>query len=365
MLRMARGRSAVVVVFTLAVVGCGALLTPVAPSATQYMWPSRQTEFQRGSGSGCTGRVTMAVGRSAVCFNAADDRLRCAGLVGGVNVGSSFVDFGIGGVDQIVFHRDAAGQQVADVCVRTIANKVSCRGSHAPSGAAAWSAWGDPADDYVAIASDGATKLCALNACGAIRCSDFTFGAVATTTAGHNRFFVAPTASLTIDDPTIFRMQNGLPFCMVQAGGLDCAYTNPGFGVPWGTPGQVVDGTMYAGPDPDFPGSLGYKIGCWLSSNGTVQCRQGTTTVSRFGLPMLAIAGDFDTTTLCGVSDDAALWCRGDNTDGKLGNGTTTALPSETRVVPPLTVFVGCGTPTAPPICPPAGTPQPAANDNP
>ena len=345
---------------TLSLVGCGPGMTPVAPTATRFMWPTRQTDFLNGSGTPCTGRLTMAVGNTAVCFNAVDDRLRCAGQIGGVSIASSFVDYGIGGVDQILFHRgvSSTGIETQDVCVRTTANQVFCRGSHAPNGTAAWSEWLSGGGPYSAISTDGTGALCALDACGTIHCTDFSFGGATTTGSGNDRFYVALNGSVIANDSATFRMQANMPYCRVEAIGLDCNYSNPNGNLgPFGTAGQVVDGTIHSGPDPDVSSSLASdEIGCWLSSTGAVQCVFGSATASSLGsLKMLAIAGDFDDTTLCGVSNDGALWCRGANVNGKLGTGTTTALAGLTRVVPPLTVFVGCSAPPAPPVplCPP------------
>jgi hypothetical protein len=124
--------------------GCSPGLRSAPPQFGSYGWQSLQTSFVRNDASACTGRLTFAMGPTAMCYVAADDTLKCAGRVGPVTFGSSFGSAGQTGVDQILLHRDVGPTQaieVSDICVHKTDGTVYCEGRSLGSSGYWWK-WG-------------------------------------------------------------------------------------------------------------------------------------------------------------------------------------------------------------------------------
>jgi hypothetical protein len=316
-------------------------LTPAAPSATSFMWQGQQTRF---NGTSCVGQIAFAVGATAVCYVHQDGAMRCAGRVGATDFSRNFIATPERDVDQILISRNVGGAQglAQGLCVHRRAGTAACLGSYNWNGQYAvghtnqvtdFTQWSQ-ASNLVAIATGTWDQFCALDTMGAVLCSGFMFG----NTAGYRprgstlgRLYVSDSGEARTDDTTVFRVANGRSECQVRATGLECTGGMRSFG----TPGEVVDGFRF-GPPGMMPGD---DLHCWLDTRGKVSC----TTGARFTQgTVLALAADYDTTSLCAVFNDGSLWCVGSNEEGKLGTGLLDPLIVETRVQPPGSVRIGC-----------------------
>jgi hypothetical protein len=271
--------------------------------------------------------------------------MRCAGKVGPVVFGNTFVPTTEREVDQIFISRNVSGPQglAQGLCVHHRAGTAACLGSYNWNGQYAlghtnpvtsFTRWSS-ATNLVALATGTWDQFCALDNMGAVLCAGFMFGSTAQyqlTASSLGRVWVTEFGTASVDDVTTFRVSNSRSSCRVTARGLECNGPGPG-GVPFGSAGQVVDGFRF-GP----PGPIG-DLKCWLDTAGRVYCSTGP----RFTQgTVLALAADFDATALCAVMNDGSLWCLGPNDEGKLGAGAVTELTVETQVQPPGSVRMGC-----------------------
>jgi alpha-tubulin suppressor-like RCC1 family protein len=76
---------------------------------------------------------------------------------------------------------------------------------------------------------------------------------------------------------------------------------------------------------------------CWSPSSGTAATIVPHPPTIRF--TMVSVGGSSVTSTVCGVATSGQVYCFGDNTDGKLGDGTTTPRADLTPVAQPSGVL--------------------------
>lgn len=312
---------------------------PVAPDATHFGWQGQQVVRS----PACTGTVSLAVGATAVCFGRFDGKLVCAGKIGSRTFGTSFVDVGAGEVDQVLISRNVSfgAGPAQGACVRSVASgHAMCLGNYNAQGQfgngstlaqAQFLTWGDMVP-VKHLATGTWDQFCALDFQQGVRCAGLFFGMTPTLQTARStldRLWVTEFGTTSVDDVSTFRVSNSRSSCRVTAVGLECSMAS----VPSGTAGQVVDGFRFGPPGPN-------EARCWLDVRGRVFC----TTGPHFELqPVLTLAADFDTTSLCAVYADRSVWCLGSNEEGKLGTGSMSPAITETQVAPPGSVeIVGC-----------------------
>lgn len=317
-------------------------LTPVAPSAGNFMWQGQQLKFTRGSTS-CTGRAVAAMGDQAFCYLAADDTLKCAGQVYTRTFGTSFVAAGQSRVDQVFLSPTFNSATGNAMCVHRTDGTAWCMGdanSHGQFGNGATGAqasfvqWGT-FTDLRSIATGTWDQICALNASGQAFCSGYSFGTspmgVGNATAS---LWVDTFGAAHIDDASVLRAATGRTECTVRSTGLVCS------GTTYGTAGAVVDGTRVS--------VTSGQGTCWLDTTGTVHCRfeptsGSPTTVQRFASgQVVLLAANLYTDSLCAIYNDASVWCIGSNSQGKLGTADTATLATETMVQPAGSALLTC-----------------------
>lgn len=322
----------------------GGALTPAPPNANDFMWQSLQIEF---NASTCTGAVTLAVAPDAVCYVDSNSQLKCAGRIYTKTYGSSFVAAGQTGVDQILLSATFNSATGNAICVHEVtatggtvwcfgdANSWGQFGGGVSGPSANWVQWGGPnASKLTRIATGTWDQICALDSNGTVSCSGAGFGTspvVQGTGSGHRSVWVDTFGNVHIDDPAVFRASAGRAVCKVRTGGLDCEDVP---GVYYGTAGSVVDGNEVM-----MPPSAGFSV-CWLDSSGRLFCKDGSQHFST--VTVLAFGSSPYTNTLCAAGSDGSLWCVGDNSQGKLGNGNTSALSTDTQVQPPGSLRISC-----------------------
>ncbi len=319
-------------------------LVPVAPSATEFMWPSLQEHFRR-DGVDCHGQVTLAVSDRAVCFVGSDDDLHCAGSVYTHDFGPTFAAIGKLGVDQIMLTPTFNAENGNSMCVHERDHTIECFGTNNT-----WGVFGngttDPSDTWTTFGAGHVwTRLggiidvrCALDDAGVAYCAGWGLGNTPVAVDGstvHSSLYLDPAAGIHFDDPMVFRAASGSA-CWVKSAGLNC---NAPQADAWsGDPGDVVDGTVSANPF----GSGAAPV-CRLDPAGAVYCTVAGITEQEFvGHPNVALAGNFYTDTRCAVASNGSLWCRGMNRYGELGIGSSTPVPHEIEVQPPGSVKLTC-----------------------
>jgi len=315
------------------------VLTPVPPSAGHFGWQGLQTQFKDANGPACTGAVTVAIGDQATCFVAADDSLRCAGVVYTKSFGPRFVDTGQNGVDQILIgptFNIANGNQL---CIHKTDGTALCIGFGNVIKAADFTQWGT-LNNLVAIGTGTFDQLCGIDQTGKIYCSGSGIGTTPVVQDGgklHSFFWQDTFGMLKADDLSVLRASAGRTECQVQAAGLRC------FAGTFGTAGNVVDGSEVASV-----AGVGMPDACWLTSEGKVMCARhdmmGNVSMKPAfsGGTVLSLAANLYTNSMCAVFNDGSLYCVGKNDQGKLGTGDTVPLTTETMVQPPGTVRINC-----------------------
>jgi hypothetical protein len=314
-------------------------LTPAPSSANRFQWQGQQVQFNE---TNCVGQVAMAVGATAVCYGHTDGTMHCAGRIAQTTFGASFTATTERDVDQIFVSRNVglANGPAQGLCVHKRNGTATCLGTYNTQGqfgtgtrapSTTFTQWGTQTN-LVALATGTWDQFCALDTTGAVLCAGYSFSVTPSLQPQRSslgRLYVDEFGQVKVDDPAVFRVSNSRTSCHVTSAGLDC----PMAMIPSGTAGQVVDGFEFGPPAP-FAGAR-----CWLDSAGRVYCTTGPKFTSG---PVLAIAADFDTTTVCAVTSDGALWCLGSNEEGKLGTGSNVAALIETQVQPPGSVRLGC-----------------------
>lgn len=306
----------------------------VPPSSTTFMWQGQQKHF-----TGCDGQLAFAVGATAICYGHVDGSMRCAGRIGATNFGNTFSVTTERDVDQILISRNVGATQglAQGMCVHRLNGTAGCLGSYNWNGQYGLG-HDQPVNtfqaftqrtDLIALATGTWDQICALDTNGGVVCAGYMFGNTPAAQSGSmlRRFYVTEFGTTTVDDVNVFRVSNGRSTCRVNARGLECTL---GSMIAAGTPGQVVDGLRY-GP----PGPFGDER-CWLE-RGNVYCTSGERFMNG---NVMAMAADFDTTTLCAVYDDGSLWCRGSSEEGKTGLGSSAELIADTQVQPPGSVKI-------------------------
>jgi hypothetical protein len=327
---------------------------PVAPSSTGFMWQGVQTDFVDASNDPCKVNIALAVGDQAVCYAAASGSLRCAGRIHTTVYGTSFVSAGIDGVEQILISSTVNTETHNAVCVAT-SETAYCTGNYNDHGqfgtdfvgpAPSFSPWTVPS--IRRLATGTWDQFCGRMDGDSVHCAGYSFGVVPVALDGpnpHTSVWIDTFGVAHLDDPLVWRAQNGRASSWVDASGL-YVYEPPGFsGTYLGDPGLVVDGT--AGM------SAMSERACWLTANGEVSCATldpfipdptPTPIISQHfqAKPVLMLAGSFYSDSLCVVHADGSIACMGSNQQGQLGTGDQAYVAVETEVQPPGSVDTTC-----------------------
>ena len=304
-------------------------VAPVAPTVSNPMYQGTQRDFTTQLGGTCRGRVAASMGNTGFCFLAADDNVKCAGVVAGVNFGMTPTNTGVTGAEQImVFFLDNG------MCVTRTDRTVSCMGSNSNafgSQTTTFTRW-TARDDLAAIASGSWDQICGITTAGQVYCGGLgspTFGnpPVAVGAAGQSSLWVNASGAARLSDTAVLRPGESRTECQVRSTGLVCGAS--AFGP---TNGSLVMGTRVSGVGP--AGNT-----CWLDNAGTVNCTVGP----RFAAGrVMFLAASFYSDSLCAIYNDGSIWCIGSNANGKLGTGNTVTLSTETMVAGPGTARVRC-----------------------
>ncbi len=301
---------------------------PVAPTLADTAYQGSQRKFTTQLGTTCTGRVAASMGGSGFCFLAADDNVKCAGMIGGVSFGMSFGTTGQANAEQIMvmFGQDNG------MCITKTDHTVWCMGTNTNAfGAgnlsmnfARWTAH----SDLAAIASGTWDQICGITTGGQILCGSsvgagaFGIPPVNQGAAGQTSMWVDTTGALHASDTTVLRAGESRTSCQVKANGLVCSGT--AFGP---TNGTVVMGSSTSSGT------------CWLTTDGTVSCNTGPKFAAG---KVLYLATDLYSDSICAIYNDGAVWCVGPNNMGKLGTGNNLTLTTETMVAPAGSAHVAC-----------------------
>ena len=321
--------------------GALAELTPMAPPAGKFGWQSLYTAFKDRRGTPCTGAVTVAIGDQVTCYVAADDSLRCAGVVGSKNFGNQFVDTGQTGVDQILISPTFYSEIGNQLCIHKTDGTVLCVGYGNVINADDFTQWGSM-NNLVAIGTGTFSQLCGIDTAGQIYCSGIGISSIPSIQDGgrtHTWFWMDGYGKINTDDAVVLRASANRTVCQVTANGLTCGDAT------YVAPGSVVD-AMELESATFFPA----EHICWLSSDGKVACykkpRRGEPIPSMQQFftsgSVLALASDYYTSSLCAVYSDGSLACRGHNAQGQLGTGDNNPLADEKIVQPPGSVRINC-----------------------
>jgi hypothetical protein len=311
-----------------------ALPSPVAPLAPKVgtpLYQGGQTRFKTATGT-CTGRVAASMAGTGFCYLAANDDVRCSGMIGGVNYGMSLGAIGQTGATQILVMFIDNG-----MCITKTDHTVLCMGSNTNAfgqggTSTAFSRWTAHAD-VAAIGSGTWDQICGITTGGQVFCGGLgnpNFGnpPVNVGAAGQTSFWVDTSGTAHLSDTTVLRPGESRTDCQVKANGLAC--------ITAGTFGPT-NGTVVMGTSVDTNPSA--KAACWLTEDATVTCSYGP----RFAAgKVLYLAADYYSDSLCAIYNDGSVWCIGSNTDGKLGTGNNAALTAETMVAPPGSAHVAC-----------------------
>jgi hypothetical protein len=320
---------------------------PVAPSAGSFAWQGVQDQFVGEDMMPCTARVTIAASDQAMCFVGANGDLYCAGQLYTTDFGTTFMDTGHPGVEQILMSATFNTANNNAICVVVTGHGGECWGSvndHGQFGDGTMAGSATPVPwgmfpDLHRIATGTWDQICGITTGGAVYCAGLDFAATPVSEGGgHTSAYVDTFGMLHLDSPTVLRVTNSYAQCQISTDGYDC--NGP---APFGTAGAVVDGTV-GGANP-MAGRA-----CWLDNAGRVTCTPWSpgppaTPVEApmfTAMPVLEIAGNAYTDSLCAVYNDGSISCVGTNDMGQLGTGDTTYVSSETIVAPPGTIDVTC-----------------------
>ncbi|KYF53575.1 hypothetical protein BE08_05205 [Sorangium cellulosum] len=309
------------------------------------MWQGSQTAFLDEAGGPCEGLIAIAVGDRAVCYGGPGGVLRCAGRIYTHNFGPQFTDVpGAPPVAQILISPTFNSEDGNAMCVRTPGGEVQCMGR-----SNSWGQFGngtsDPSASFVpwgtsvravGIATGTWDQICALTVGGEALCSGHSHGTSPVSVGSASRSVAIDTfGRALLDEPDLYRMENGRAECHVGPDGFQCRES------AGGAPGDVVDGT--------YADRVGRS--CWLTAAGKVEC--AVTNRLDPGVPpqplapfftrrpVLALAGNFYTDSICAVYDDGSIACFGSNDHGQLGVADE-KLAAEAIVQPPGSIDLRC-----------------------
>jgi hypothetical protein len=318
---------------------------PVAPSEDAFMWQALQTAFTDADGEACTAHVALAMGDQAACYVDPAGELLCAGRVYTETYGSSFTSTGLADVGHVLVSSTVNIEEGNTACA-TVAGVPTCLGYWNYSGQLGngttdsndtWTPWVSEVTGIEAIATGTSDSYCGLDADGAAWCTGDGIGTTPTITDAGPRtsVWISTFGEPTYDDASTWRAAQGRAECTVGASGLQCGR------LTLGTAGHVVDGGNVT--------VRGASVAAvWLDDDGAVwlyeQSRGGaaTTTQHFVDMPVLAIAYNYYTDSICGVYNDGSLVCWGSNTQGKLGTGDEDTLADDTVVLPAGTFDLAC-----------------------
>lgn len=337
----------------------GTAALPIAPGPGNFMWQGTQRAFVDHDGNACEGTVAIAVGDQAVCYAGPGGQLRCAGSIGKNTWGSAFTPVdGAGPVDQILISLTANGADHNSICVHRPDGTAACMGEYndhgqfgtgTTAGTATFVPWGS-VTDLRALGTGTWDQMCGLTQGGALYCAGYGNSTTPWVVNPSVQTFVVDTFGMIVGDiPNIFRAASGRTDCLVQDGGFICKSPPPNLPA-FGAPGHVVDGT-YA-PDYTPPGTAPGKARfCWLEDTGAAQCAIADAFDAGVppqyapvftAQPVLALAGNPYSTSLCAVYADGSIACSGDNSEGQLGIPGPSWIASETIVAPPGSFDLAC-----------------------
>ena len=301
--------------------------TAVAPSASRFMWQNLQERFRTKAGKACRANVSMGATIDAICYVSPARRLRCAGRIGEKDYGSTFRLTGQTNVRQLLLRGDGLW-----VCTLSRQGRLACTGfslagelANGQSSTTSFLPWGDPTWRFTHLATGDGLQICARRTDGSIYCAgrfrkpdgtEVTTGTPEPVGTGKTFWVDVDEAQVRIDDPAVFRAQDGFTSNVVTASGLETDTAT------YGTPGKVVAGN-------------GVSSACWLESDGAVACQREPDNLDP--TPPLVpaftqgkaifLSGGFGIDPLCAVFNDGALWCRGTTPMG--------SFAAETQLAPP------------------------------
>jgi hypothetical protein len=325
--------------------GSRSAVLPVAPSADQFMWQAVQTAFVDADGVACTGHVALGMGDQAFCYVASDGELTCAGRIYNETYGSTFTGTGLMDVSQVLMTPTFVIDNGNGACA-TVAGVPTCTGYANWSGqfgngstdpSETWTPWAADVSTIAALATGTSDNFCGLDEDAAAWCVGLTVGTtpVISSAGPHTSIWISDTADRSIDDTSVWRAATGYASCTIEETGLVCGDDTVG------TAGHVVDGGQITRGD-------GSRAIVWLDDDGAVWIR----TVSRGGvetitqlfddLPVLALAYNYYTDSMCVAYNDGSLACIGTNDQGKLGTGDEETLSEDAVVLPAGTIDVAC-----------------------
>jgi hypothetical protein len=313
------------------------------------MWQGVQDQFRDANNQPCQMRIAIAMGDQATCFVASDGNLHCAGQLDTHDFGTTFVDTGISGVQQILMSPTFNAPNHDSLCV------AKDQGAECWGSANDWGQFGDGNEnaapnpvswgtvDVHRLATGTWDQICGLTSMGEAYCAGYSFGELPLfESGGHQSLFVDTSGMVNLDDAGVLRAVNSRTEATVTPNGFESQ------GVTYGAPGKVVDGTVQGMVFMAPP--MGGR-GCWLDDTGHVTCfswslgppMANPMTWPMFqAQPVLALAGNFYSDGLCAVYADGSVACIGSNTHGELGTGDHSPLSVETVVAPPGSLDVTC-----------------------